>query len=175
MDDTHLHLLVNHLPILGSFFALPLLLLALWRRQEPWLFAGAALLLLIGGGAAVVAEESGEGAEEAVEHLPGVSEALIHEHEERAEIATPLGVVTGLVALGVTAFSLRRRQTWLPGGVVVLLLTGATAGTMAWVGQSGGLIRHTELRDDAAAPGAGGNPPAGGTLGLGGPENEDDD
>jgi peptidoglycan/LPS O-acetylase OafA/YrhL len=174
MDATHLHLLVNHLPILGSFFALPLLVLALWRRQEPWLFAGAALLLLIGGAAGVVAEESGEGAEEAVEHLAGVSEALIHEHEERAEVATPLAVITGLAALGVAALSLRRRATWLPGGAVVLLLTGVTAGTMAWVGQSGGLIRHTELRDPSSNAGGPSTPALSGEHGERG-EQEDDD
>lgn len=174
MDATHLHLLVNHLPILGTFFALPLLLLALWRRAEPWLFVGATLLLLAAAGGAVVAEESGEGAEETVEHLPGVSEALIHEHEERAEVATPLAVVTGLAALGVAVFSLKRRQTWLPGGAVVLLLTGATAGAMAWVGQSGGLIRHTELRDPAAATPAPGSLTAPGEHGERG-EREDDD
>jgi len=156
MDATHLHLIVNHLPIMGSFLAVPVLILALWRRQEPYVFAAAALLLALGGVGAVVADQTGDRAEEAVEDLPGVSEHLIHEHEERAEVAVPLAVVTGLAGLAVLGWSLRRREVSLPAGGVVLVLAVATAGVAAWTGQAGGLIRHTELRADGATAGTGG-------------------
>lgn len=175
MDATHLHLLVNHLPILGSFFALPLLALALWRRREPWLLAGAVLLLVVAAGGAVVAEESGEGAEEAVEHLPGVDEAMIHDHEERAEVAVPLAVVTALAGLVAAAWSLRRGTVFLPAGGAVLALTLASAGAMAWVGQSGGVIRHTEIRAEAGGVAGGPEANRGGRRYGEGEDGEDDD
>lgn len=149
MDPAHLHLLVNHLPMLGALFALPLLLLAIWRRQEPWVFGAAALLLLLGAGGAVVAESSGKDAEGAIEQLPGVSEDLVHEHAGRAEIATPLAVTTALAGVGVLGWSLRRGDVHPLAAVMVLLMAVGTATAMAWVGQAGGLIRHGELRAGA--------------------------
>jgi hypothetical protein len=157
MDATHLHLVVNHLPIVGTFLALPLLLLALVRRADAGALHAAALVLVLAGGGAVVAKESGQRAEEAVEHLVGTDEAALQTHEERAEVAVPLSVVTALLALGTVA-----ARAWRPGvastvaTVVTLAAAAGSAGAMAWVGQSGGLIRHSELRDGAPqAPGEG--------------------
>ncbi|NOY24271.1 MAG: hypothetical protein GXP62_00200 [Oligoflexia bacterium] len=170
MDATHLHLLVNHLPILGSFFAVPLLVLALWKRQDPWVFAAAALLLFIGGAGAIVADQTGDGAKERVEQLPGVTKALIHEHEERADVAVPLSVVTGLAGLVVFGWSLKRRQVHLAAGGAVLVLAIATSAVTAWTGLAGGLIRHTEIRDGASASTA-----VVGGAGAGYADDDDDD
>ena len=34
MDATHLHLMLNHIPVLGTAFGLGLLVFALWRKSE---------------------------------------------------------------------------------------------------------------------------------------------
>jgi len=151
MDATHLHLLVNHLPILGTFLALPLLVLALWRRNEPWVLGAAVFLLFLGGAGAVVADESGDIAHEQVEDLAGVNRSQIREHEERAEVAVPMGVVTGLVGLGLLGWALKKRATPPLGVGALLVLSTVSAGVMAWTGQAGGLIRHSELGTNVSA------------------------
>jgi hypothetical protein len=153
MTPIHLHLLVTHLPIAGTFLGIPLLLLALLRRSDAGAAIAAAIVLGSSAVGAVIAEESGEGAEHTAEQLPDVTEALIEAHEERAEVAVPVAVLAGLLAVGAAG-----ARVWRPGTVATvatgaaLAVTLASAGTMALVGQSGGRIRHTEVRPDAVQP-----------------------
>jgi hypothetical protein len=158
MDPAHLHLMVNHLPILGSMLSLPLIGIAAWRRTEKGPTLAYATLLTLGALGAVVSLRSGEPAEERVEDLPGVSERWIEEHEERAETATVLAVITALGALGAMAYGWKRDEgtpAVLTGAVFVGAL--ATSGAMGWTGLAGGQIHHPELRaeGDQAAAGEG--------------------
>jgi uncharacterized membrane protein len=84
MNLAYIHLLTNHLPILGSIFGVLLLFIAYFKPQLHTAFS-AYLLLLISGIGGMLAYFTGEAAEEHVEHLPGISENLIHLHEEMAE------------------------------------------------------------------------------------------
>jgi hypothetical protein len=159
MTPVHLHLLITHLPIAGTFLGIPLLVLALLRRSDVGAAIAAALVLGLSAAGAVIAEESGEGAEHTAEGLPeepghvGVTETLIEDHEERAELAVPLAVVTALLAMGAAG-----ARVWRPGTIATvaagaaLTATLASAGAMALVGQSGGRIRHTEVRPDTLTP-----------------------
>lgn len=175
MNAAHLHLLVNHLPILGAFLSVPVLAVALWRARDRTAIGIAAMLLVLAAIGAGASLNTGEGAEEGVEGLPGVSEALIHEHEEKAELATGLSVVTALLALGALGLAVKRGEEGAPRAVIgaVLLANLVTAGAMAGVGASGGVIRHTEIRDGATA--AQGGEAAGGEQGEAGEEGEEDD
>ena len=88
---------------------------------------------------------TGEPAEEVVEHLPGISEPAIGEHEEAAEVAA---IVTGLAGLlGLWLLVARRggRQapTWLLAATFVVALVAA--GLMARAANLGGYIRHPEI------------------------------
>lgn len=155
MNDVHLHLIVNHVPILGTLFALVLGVYGAVRRQ-PTVVRAAFLALIVSGLGGYVAQETGEGAEEAVEELPGVSERLIHEHEEAAEWATWTGVVLALVALGVLVWRRREAEVGTVPTAAVLVFAAVVFALMARVGNLGGEIRHTEIRGDAglAAPAA---------------------
>jgi hypothetical protein len=154
MNPAHLHLLVNHLPIFGTLFALLLsggaLLLSPFRRG---LFLGAVVLAVIGGIGGFVAENTGEGAEELVEDLPGVTETLIHAHEEAAETAAILGGLAAAVGIGLMVVGGRREQVpaWAPAGLALVSLMAT--GAMGYAGSTGGVIRHTEIRDGAPAAG----------------------
>ncbi|HMV30796.1 MAG TPA: hypothetical protein PKA50_01645, partial [Gemmatimonadales bacterium] len=98
MSAAHLHLMFNHLPVLGTPLVLSLLLWGLIRRSRD--VQRAAL-----GAAVVVAALSypvfltGEPAEEQVEDAAWMQERLVHEHEERAEAALIAIMVTGALAL----------------------------------------------------------------------------
>jgi hypothetical protein len=151
MSPVHLHLLLNHIPVVGSLFVLALLTVALVRAPSSIartaLWTSATL-----GVVALAVYFTGEPAEHAVEHLPGVSEPLIEQHEELALVATTMIVVFGALSLGVLAvFRGRALPRWaIIGGLLGML---AVTGVMAWTANLGGQIRHTEIRaEEGGAP-----------------------
>jgi hypothetical protein len=150
MNPAHLHLALIHFPIASTILALPLLCFALWRRGEWGATAAAAFLLVTGAASALAAQNTGEGAEELVEGLPGVSAAAIQEHEERAEVATVLAVIAGVAGLGAAGLAFKEKASLARLALgVTLLADGAAAGAMAWTGNAGGQIRHPEISDGA--------------------------
>jgi hypothetical protein len=151
VNPAYAHLLVNHVPIVGAALSIPLLLIALWRREEPGVFLAAVVVVVIAGVGALAAERSGHAAEGIVEDLPGVEERLVEEHEERGEAA--MWVALASAALGVVTLALVWRRSgpvpaWCPALLLVAALATTTA--MAWTALSGGEIRHPEIHADAA-------------------------
>ncbi|HET9449301.1 MAG TPA: hypothetical protein VFO83_00375 [Aggregicoccus sp.] len=146
-SGVHLHLLVNHAPILGAFFALVLLLVSLVAAPDV-LRRTAFVVLVATGIAAALANFSGEPAEEAVEGLPGVLESIIHEHEELGEASFIGAALLGVLALGAL---LRWRRVPVPRNAALVLLLGSAVVSvlMAYTGLLGGRIRHTEVRPGA--------------------------
>jgi hypothetical protein len=171
MNGAHLHLMLNHWPIFGTLFAFLLLGFARVRKSDELITVGLGLLVLVALGAIPV-YLTGEPAEDAIEHLPGVSKDLIEEHEEAAEVAFVLVEILG--ALGLAGlFLARRSKRALPlMGTIALGLSLVVLGAMAWVGNLGGPIRHPEIRNGTAAN-AGNHEPGAGAPSL--PEDEEDD
>ena len=154
MTLAHLHLLVNHFPIVGTILVLPILVLALWRGGRG-LVTAAGLVLVVSGVTGGVAYFTGEDAEAAVEDLPGVDEHVIREHQDRAEIAIVLVGTAGLVGLAGLVRSLRGDKE--PGrawAVAMLVPTFAAAVALVATGAEGGEIRRPELRDPSGAAGS---------------------
>lgn len=147
MDGAHLHLLVNHAPVLGSVFALALLIASyLWA---PDVLRRTAFVVLIGTAlAAGAADLTGDPAEEAVRGLPGVKRELIHDHEGMAEKAFIAAGIVGVIAL---VLLVRSRRTPVPSSFGAIGLVGAliVAALMAYTALLGGRIRHTEVRPGA--------------------------
>ena len=170
MDPAHLHLLVNHVPILGSLFIVILGVYGLVRRQ-PEVVRAAVIALVAVGAMSFIALETGERAEEMVEHLPGFSERLIHEHAEAADVATYASIVMGLLALGVLIWRRRQPDVGLAPAVALLVGTAIVFGLMARVGNLGGQIHHAEIRPGATEQAA----PAGDVGGRGEEGRYEDD
>ncbi len=145
MNWAHAHLLVNHLPVIGSLFATLLLVVAMLRRsgelQRVSLW-GMVLVALL----ALPAFFTGEPVEEVVEELPGVSHDIIHEHEEMAETGIIVIEILGAVALGGAIFYRRAEKIPMPYLGAVLLLSLGSAAIMGITANLGGEIRRPELR-----------------------------
>ena len=151
MNYPHLHLLINHVPILGAVFAL---LLVLWstvrgsrevRRLALW-------VALLAGLSVYPAYFTGDEAHEQVEDFPGFDHDSAHEHEEAAEFA----LVMLLVTAGAAAAALflgrgdRTEPRWARGAVLLgLVVSTATVTRTAWIG---GQIRHDEIRGPLTSP-----------------------
>jgi hypothetical protein len=150
MNWAHLHLALNHVPVIGLPIVLLLLAWAIVRRSAELLKASFGLIILLAV-VTVIVQVTGEPAEELVEGLPGVVESMVEAHEESALLGTIGVVVVGVIAL----FGLWRLGTgkilprWYPSVVLIAGLT--VAGMMVWIANLGGQIRHTEIRPSASA------------------------
>ena len=156
MDFTHVHLVLNHVPVLGTLFGV-LLLLASGIRRSDELKRAALALFMLAALAAIPPYLTGESAEERIEQLPGGSESILEKHEDAA-----LGAIVTLEILGVVSLGgifLVGRTIPLAKAVVtaVLLLSMATAGLMTRTANLGGQIRHSEIRQVTADPPATGS------------------
>ena len=135
MNATHLHLLLNHIPILGSFFGLALLAASLVSHGgQLWLTRAALAFFIVVGLTAVPANLSGEEAEHQVEELPGVTHHAIHEHEEAAEAALIAASLLGAAALAALLLQQRNHRVARPALGIVWVLALLTAGLMARTG-----------------------------------------
>jgi len=149
MNLTHLHQLLNHLPVVGTICGLGLLAFALWLRSND-LKRAALGLLVISALVAIPAYLTGEPAEDGVKGLPGVSKVLIEQHEEAAGVALGGVVVVGVVAL--TGLLWFRGKQLMPAwfGVVALMSALVVSGLLAWTANLGGQVRHTEIRSTSS-------------------------
>ena len=149
MNPAHLHLLVNHIPVFGTLGAALLLAWGVLRKNDEVLRVGLILMVLIAVATWGV-QLTGDPAEEAVEHLPGVTRQLIHAHEEAAELSTIVIAIAGISAL-VTLFLVRgRRAAGRAMSIVTMVIGLAGFGLVARAANLGGAIRHTEIRPGGA-------------------------
>lgn len=148
MSFTHLHLLLNHFPVIGSIIAIGLLFFSFIKRNNAVAKASFGLFAVLGA-MAVVVFFTGEPAEEAIEKLPGFSESITEKHEELALAATIAIAFLGAFTLGVLAW-FRRREVprWLTLGTLMLSLVSGTL--MGYTAYLGGQVRHTELRSSSS-------------------------
>ena len=145
MDFPHLHMLLNHFPIIGTIvgaglFALSLLLKAEdFRRSSLIVFVAIALLT-------IPAFMTGVGAQEKMVQDPSISNAMIQRHEGAAELAVWFMEITGVLSVIALWQSARgtRPVVWTTAAILVFSIV--TVGLMARTGNTGGEIRHVEVR-----------------------------
>lgn len=150
MNTTHLHLLLNHFPVIGSMIGSMLLLWGILKKQDN-IKTTAAFILILMTLIAVPVFLTGEPAEESVEKLPGVSETMISLHEEAATLATWLMAVTGIAGIVAIFFQWQKRSVAGKLFAGLFILSAISFAAMARAGYYGGQIRHSEIRNGSAA------------------------
>ena len=155
MNLVHVHLWLNHLPILGTLIALALFVIALAFDRDDLKQAGLALFVLIAL-LSIPAYMSGNAAQNEIKDDPGYSMELIQAHQGSALVAFLFIELTGAVSLiGLWRFSRSEKNPFMERPakwnlLAVLVLAVATSGVMAVAGNTGGEIRHSEI---AVGPG----------------------
>ncbi|ANE50791.1 hypothetical protein [Flavisolibacter tropicus] len=144
MNSAQIHLALTHVPVILSLVGLVLLAIAMYQKNNT-LIQTAFWILLIGGLIAIPVYQTGEGAEEIVERLPGVSKSIIEAHEEMGMWALVAASTAGLLAFLGLAFPIKMAIGRLMPPLV-LLATLVSAGVLVYTAHLGGQVRHTELR-----------------------------
>ena len=148
MDTAHFHLVLNHLPVLGTLLGAVGLAYGLWRKSHD-VVAFSLGLFVLSGLAAGAAYLTGEGAEEVVERAVGTSEVLLEQHEDASFYALIGAGVLSVFALATLAFF--RKTVPRTVSAVLLVLAVGVGGLMAWTANLGGQIRRPELRNEQVA------------------------
>ncbi len=146
MNGAHWHLVVNHLPLIFPVVGIIVMVTGLISKSGA-VKRTAFMIFIMGALAAIAAMTTGEGAEEVVEKISGVTENYIESHEETTETFALLSYVLGGISLlGLWAsFKQRTFSNIITIGslvfaIVVLFFAKQT-------GTTGGEIRHTEIRN----------------------------
>jgi uncharacterized membrane protein len=144
MNLPHIHLLLNHFPIIGTIIALAAFLFGLIGKSDDLkkaglvIFTGIALLT-------IPTYMSGNGAADMLGKLPGVSKNAIAAHNNVGVVSIFFMEFTGLFAwLGLWQY---RRFSSARGWTIatVMVLSLITVYFMAVTGTTGGQIRHEEI------------------------------
>ncbi len=145
MTLLHLHLITNHLPVIGTAFALGLLGFGLWRKSADVTKAALGAFVICSL-LALPAYFTGEPAEHAVKRMSGVSQSTIEEHQEAATVALIGIAVLGVMSLTGLIFFRHGKPVPAWPGSIILIAALAVCGLMGWTAMLGGQIRHTEIR-----------------------------
>lgn len=147
MNGAHLHLIVNHLPIVGVIIGTLVMAVGMMLKKEQ-VKQTALGINLFSAITSLIAFFTGEEAEELVENIKGISETFIHVHEEYAESFLILSVVLGFVSLVTLYFSIKSKKYAKYGFIIAFCISLVLIFIGKQVGTSGGEIRHTEIRSD---------------------------
>jgi hypothetical protein len=150
MNLAHVHLLLNHFPVIGTMIGIGLFVVALigknldLQRASLVIFLGIALIT-------IPTYQSGNAAQHAIKNIPGVSAELMQAHNDAALLAFLLMEITGAVSwFGLWQF---RRTSRIGRGTLafVALLALVTLGLMSNAANIGGMIRHPEILNGPVA------------------------
>lgn len=162
MDQTHIHLLITHLPIFGSILGGLVLAHGLWTKSNQTKIAAYNIFIISAIGAGI-AYLTGEAAEETVENVQGIADNMIEQHEDFAVFALVSLIILGVASIGGLFLTLRKSALTSTAAIVILFISLISFGLVARTGYLGGQIIHTEINNSTTT-----------TQGQGG-ESEDDD
>lgn len=151
MDKVHLHLLFNHLPVIVPIVGLLVMIGGMIVKSDI-VKRTSFLIFIVGALWTFPTMFTGDGAEDLVENLPGVSGAIIHEHEEKAETFALLSYGLGVLSIAGVWANLKKHSFAGILSVIVLCYAGVMMFFAKQTSTSGGEIRHPEIRSGFVMP-----------------------
>jgi len=157
MNAPHIHLLINHLPIIGLIIGILVVIFGLFSKKQVISSVGL-WITMIAGFSSYPTMYSGGASEHFLDENEGkycVSEDLIHEHEEAAEMAFWPCIVTGVFA-GLALIGNRKGHKHTKKAEIIVVFIGIVAIILIGkAGITGGQIRHPEISSCCSAEGSG--------------------
>lgn len=150
MNDAHLHMVVNHFPIIGTIFGLGILIAGIFMKNTV-IKNVAYILFVVAAIFAAVSMATGEGAEEITEKLPSVTDQIIHEHEEMAEKLALVLYALGVISLLGLYLNFKNHTKAVAVSYIALVVAFIGVFFGKQTGTTGGEVRHTEIRTTGTA------------------------
>lgn len=97
---------------------------------------------------AIAAFVTGEKAEKNTKEIAGVSETLIHEHEEQAELFYTLMLLLGALSIIALLLQAKKSKFTIYVYFIILILRIVDGVIASSVGTTGGKISHAEIISD---------------------------
>ncbi len=144
MNAAHLHLMFNHLPIVGLGFAILLNLFAVfWKNMEIkrlscWFYILVAVL-------SVLSILTGDSAGDIIKSYPGISNDAIESHENWGYFFFYGLLANGIIAIAALWFSRKNASLMKKLNIAMLIVALLVAFLAFQTGMSGGMIRHPEI------------------------------
>lgn len=144
MDSAHLHIVLNHAPVIGTIMVIFILLYGTIRKNDDikkLALVAAVLVALI----TIPVYTTGDGAQQIVEGMEGVDEEKIDPHEEFALYSfIVMEIFAGAALLGLLMY---RSPKVLPLWFVIIsfIFLLVITGMMGWTANLGGQIHHPEI------------------------------
>ena len=148
MNQTHIHLLINHLPIFGSILGGLVLGHGILTKSFQTKMA-AYNVLVISSIAAVITYLTGEAAEETVENIQGISKSMLEQHEDASVYALVSLIILGVASLAGLYFTSKKSPFTRGLAWVTLFISLVSFSIIMRTGYLGGQIRHTEVNSTA--------------------------
>lgn len=145
MNFVHIHLLLNHFPVIGSIIGFGLFLISFCGKNES-LRRGSLIVFAAMALIAIAAFTSGKGAQLMLKDKPGMSDAFMQRHEGAAMLALWFLEATGALAIAGLWQIHRRGRMARWNLAAVLIFSFLAVGLMVRTGNTGGEISHTEVR-----------------------------
>lgn len=148
MNAAHLHLLLNHVPVIGTAITIFVLLTGIFKKSDD-VKKVSILILILTALITIPVYVSGGSAEEMIEgNYEDVDETYIDQHEDFALYSFIAMDIAG--AAGLLAIFLFRKPKVLPGSFayIMLVILFIVFGMMAYTANLGGRIHHPEIRSD---------------------------
>ena len=144
MNLTHLHLLTNHIPVIGTAIGIFILLAGMFRKSLE-LQVAAYLIFVLSTFGVIISYFTGDSAAESVEYIYDVSERNIETHANAAR--TTFFCMLVLAVLSLFALLIANKKPERSGSVaqLILLVAAVSIGLAAYTSNLGGKIRHTEI------------------------------
>jgi len=148
MNDAHVHLVVNHFPIIGTILGLGILITGIILKNNT-VKSTAYALFIVSAIFAAFSMGTGEGAEELVEDMPSIGKQIIHVHEEMAEKLAIILYVLGTISVAGLFLNYKKHAKAQLISFLALIVAIIGVFFAQQTGTTGGEIRHTEIRANA--------------------------
>ncbi len=150
MNDAHLHMVVNHFPIIGIILGLGVLIIGFLLKNST-IINTAYGLLIVSAIFAAISMATGDVAEEMVEDFPSIGKKIIHEHEEIAEKLALVLYVLGFISVTGLYLNIKKHSKSYLISVLAIAIGILGIYLAQKTGTTGGKIRHTEIRTTSNA------------------------
>jgi hypothetical protein len=148
----YLHVLINHLPIIGTVAGLFGLVVALLLKSRIALVPALAIVFLSGVSAWPVYVTGSNAYRPLMKISDDLGREWLDEHMDRADRMTWIFYAMAGVAAVAIAAPLKWPKSAIPLGIATALAAMAGVVTGGYIAQAGGLVRHVEFRVPGQTP-----------------------